>query len=286
MKTILITGINGYLGSHLAKRYCKRYQIIGLEYDCVDLYRLKDFNFKVYFSKNGIPEDLFEHNQINIVIHAATFYGKSDESDSQLLYSNTYISQSLLEKAVINKCELFINTDTVLNRFTSAYSLTKKQFTDWLIFYSKIKKIRVVNLELEHFIGPGTSSSNLITLMVQKMLVNEPVIALTKCEQYRDFLYIDDLLRVYDLMLNMYMSFNMYESFGVGSGINTNLKKIFEFIKSQTASLSILDFGAVDYRNDELMVSSVDIAPLKSMGWKAEVSVYDAIKLIIKYESN
>ncbi|MFT7666419.1 MAG: nucleoside-diphosphate-sugar epimerase [Patiriisocius sp.] len=32
LKTILITGINGYLGSKLAKRYSQEYKVIGDEY--------------------------------------------------------------------------------------------------------------------------------------------------------------------------------------------------------------------------------------------------------------
>ena len=62
MKTILITGINGYLGSNLAKRYSKKYKIVGLEYDTYDLFRIKDDQFKVFASKDGIPDALFKNH--------------------------------------------------------------------------------------------------------------------------------------------------------------------------------------------------------------------------------
>ena len=54
MKTILITGINGYLGSELAKKYDKEYNVIGLEYTLENLFRINKKNYKVYSSKNGI----------------------------------------------------------------------------------------------------------------------------------------------------------------------------------------------------------------------------------------
>ncbi len=286
MKTLLITGINGYLGSKLAIRYSDTYKIIGLEYDCTDLYRLKEYDFEVFDSKDGISDTLFKSHKIDGIIHTATFYGRNKELVSEMSYSNTYLPQLLLEKAIKNGCELFINTDTVLERFTSSYSLTKKQFGDWLIYYSKKSNIKVVNLKLEHFFGPGTSNTNFITLMIQKMLNNDSSIALTMCEQNRDFLYIDDLLRVYDFIFEIYNDFENYEDFIVGSGRNSNLKEILEFIKKETSSSSILDYGAIPYRVNELMESSNDVSRLNNLGWYAETTMNDGLIRTIKYERN
>ena len=284
MKTLLITGINGYLGSNLAKRYSNKYNIIGLEYDCTNLFRLREYDFEVFASKDGIPDALFKNHEIDGIIHTATFYGRNNESDGKMCYSNTYLPQLLLEKAIQNGCKLFINTDTVLDRFTNSYALTKKQFGDWLIYYSKNTNIRVVNLKLEHFFGPGTANTNFITLMIQKMLNNDSVIALTKCEQNRDFLYIDDLLRVYDLMLKSYNNFKSYEDFNVGSGKNSNLREILEFIKTETSSISKLDYGAIPYRNNELMESNNDVTRLNNLGWFVKIKMNDGLKSIVDFE--
>jgi len=286
MKTLLITGINGYLGSNLAKRYSKEYQIIGLEYDCADLFRLKDYQYEVFASKDGIPDELFQNYKIDGIIHTATFYGRNNESNGQMSYANMYLPQLLLEKAIQNGCKLFINTDTVLDRFTSSYALTKKQFGDWLIYYSKNSSIKVINLKLEHFFGPGTANTNFITLMVQKMLRNDAVIALTKCEQNRDFLYVDDLLRVYDLMLKNHIDFEGYENFYVGAGKNSNLKEILEFIKRQTSSLSKLDYGAIPYRFNEIMNSKNDISKLKKLDWIPTTHIEQGLGEVIKFEKN
>jgi len=284
MKTILITGINGYLGSQLAKRYAREYTIVGLEYDTINLFRLKEENFEVFASKDGIPEDLFDKYKIDGIIHTATFYGRNNESSVQMTYANMYLPQLLLENAIKNGCFFFINTDTVLDRFTSSYALTKKQFNDWLQFYANQKKIKVVNLQLEHFYGPGTSNTNFITLMVQKMLRNESPIPLTKAEQNRDFLFVDDLLRVYDLMLQNQGDFKYFEEFNVGAGKNENLKEVLEFIKANTQSNSILDYGAIPYRTNELMESNNDISRLKKLGWDAKTNIQEGLLRVIKFE--
>lgn len=46
MKKILITGINGFLGSHIAKNLRNDYNIIGLEYENKNLFRLKTSHLK------------------------------------------------------------------------------------------------------------------------------------------------------------------------------------------------------------------------------------------------
>ena len=265
MKTILITGINGYLGSCLAKRYSKEYKIIGLGYRVTNLSRLKEELIEVYFSSNGIPDELFANHSIDAIIHTATHYGRNNETNAQIAYSNMYLPLLLLEKAIQNKCSLFINTDTVLDRLTSNYALSKKQFRDWLQFYANLNSIKVINLQVEHFYGPGTNSFNFITLMVQKMLRNETIIPLTKAEQNRDFLFINDLLGVYDLMLKNYYQFQDFEEFNIGTGENTNLREILEFIKENTHSKSVLDYGAIPYRFNELMTSKNDIRKLKKL---------------------
>lgn len=284
MKTILITGINGYLGSQLAKRYAREYTIVGLEYDTINLFRLKEENFEVFASKDGIPQELFDKYKIDGIIHTAAFYGRNNESSGQMTYANMYLPQLLLEKAIKNGCSFFINTDTVLDRFTSSYALTKKQFKDWLQFYANQKKVKVVNLQLEHFYGPGTSNTNFITLMVQKMLRNESPIPLTKAAQNRDFLFVDDLLRVYDLMLENQSKFEYFEEFNVGAGKNENLKEILEFIKANTQSNSILDYGAIPYRTNELMESNNDVSRLQELGWDAKTNIQDGLLRVIEFE--
>jgi nucleoside-diphosphate-sugar epimerase len=120
--------------------------------------------------------------------------------------------------------------------------------------------------------------------MTQKMLQNEKSIPLTKAEQNRDFLFVDDLLHVYDTVLENERKFAAYETFNVGAGQNTNLKYILEYIKKQTNSSSILDFGAVPYRVNELMESNNDISKLLDLGWKPKTSIDFGLDRVIEFE--
>src|SRR4030067_3246566 len=128
METVLITGINGFLGSHIAKRLSKNYKIIGLEYSLENLFRIEGFSFPVYLSDNKSIEKIFDDYHVDIIIHTATFYGKNNEEILQIANTNLFMPFYLLDFAIKKKAKLFINTDTALDRFTSPYALTKKQF--------------------------------------------------------------------------------------------------------------------------------------------------------------
>jgi len=281
MKTVLITGINGYLGSHLAKTFASDYNIIGLEYSLNNLSRIKNCNYKVYKSSNYILDNLFNEHFIDIIIHTSTFYGRNEEDIKKLFVSNLIFPFNLLDKAIEKKCSLFVNTDTVLERFVSPYSLTKQQFNDWL--WLRRHQIKVVNMQLEHFYGPDGNDTNFITTMINRMKNNESKIDITKGEQMRDFVFIDDVVSAYNLVLNnQNLLKSDYTLFQVASGELISIKDLLFLIKEFTKSTSILNFGAIPYRENELMLSTANNSELLAIGWKPYYRIEKGLKLVCK----
>lgn len=287
MKTILIIGINGYLGSNLAIRFNERFNIIGIEYNTKNLYRIKKFGFKVYSVDEIKLKNIFKTHDIDYVIHAATFYGREGEEDQLLINSNFVIPHLILENSLIDKSITFINTDTILNKLTSPYSLTKKHFLEWLKFYSNANKIKVVNLTMEHFYGPGTSDTNFITNLTKKMLKNVSEINLTKAEQKRDFLFIEDLLKVFDIILGSHFKLNEnFIQINVASGKSICLKDIIECLRLKTKTKTKLIYGSIPYRNGEIMNSKLNIQKLKKFGWVPSVNIDEGLQMVVNYENN
>lgn len=281
MKTILITGINGYLGSHLAKALSTEYNIIGLEYSLDNLFRIANCNYKVYAAKDGISDAVFTEQTIDIVLHTATFYGKNNEDYIQMFNTNLYSPLNLLDKAIKHGCYLFVNTDTVLDRFVSAYALTKRQFHEWL--YLRKNEIKVINMQLEHFYGPGTSPTNFLSYMIDKLKNNEPKIDLTWGEQKRDFIYIDDVVNAYLTVIQKQDQLpDAYSSFQVCTNQLISIKDLMNTLKELTKSNSILNFGAVPYRENELMLSETDNSDLIKLGWKPQYSILKSLANLTK----
>lgn len=276
MKTILITGINGYLGSNLAKAFSSEYNIVGLEYSTRNLFRLTDCSYIVYSAEDGISDSIFKDQPIDIVLHTATFYGKNNELDSQLFETNLHLPIILLEMAIKYRCKLFVNTDTVLDRFVSTYALTKRHFQEWL--YLKKNEIKVINMQLEHFYGPGASSSNFITFMIEKLKRNESKIDLTLGEQERDFIFIDDVINAYLTVINKQnLQSEPYLSHQVCTNQLIKIKDLMNLLKYLTHSNSVLNFGAIPYRENELMHSVTNNTSLTQLGWNPQITIREGL---------
>ncbi|MBT7462355.1 MAG: NAD(P)-dependent oxidoreductase [Bacteroidetes bacterium] len=281
MKTILITGINGFLGSNLAERLNSNFEIIGLENSLENLFRLKDTFYKVYSSQYGKLEEVFKENRIDIIIHTATVYGRNTEGLQQIIETNFNFPSRLLDIAIKNKVSLFMNTDSALDRFVSPYALTKSQFREWLVF--RKDEIKVMNLQLEHFYGPGCSSTNFITSMINRLIINESRIDLTSGEQKRDFIYYEDIIDAFEMLINNREEIKeSYKQFELGTGVQHSVKKVLLIMKKLTGSSSDLNFGAIPFRTNEMMVSKTDISDLINLGWKPKYTIEEGLEKTIK----
>tara|TARA_Y100001958_G_C21224219_1_gene549577 strand:- start:1134 stop:1985 length:852 start_codon:yes stop_codon:yes gene_type:complete len=281
LKTVLITGINGFLGSNIAKLFSKNFNVIGLEYSKNNFNRIKDFKFKVYSVENGVPKELFTENKIDLIIHTATLYDREIEKDINIINANLFLPITILDLAIKNNCELFINTDTVLDRFTNIYSLTKHQFKDWLIF--RKKNIKVINMKLEHFYGPDSSSSNFIKKMITNLKNNVKEINLTYGEQERNFIFIDDVSSSFLTVVNNIKKIKSdFMEFQVGTNELIKIKDLMLFLKENTNSNSVLNFGAIHYRDNELMKSEINNSDILELGWRPKVKIEKGLKLCIE----
>jgi nucleoside-diphosphate-sugar epimerase len=275
MKTVLVTGINGFLGSHLAKRLSNQFRVIGIEYQTKDLFRLQGYNFKVIDSSCSSIENLFNDEYIDCIIHTATFYGRSNENIKQIAGTNLFMPFYLLDLAIKKQVKVFINTDTVLDRFVGAYALTKTQFREWLYF--RRNEIKTINMQLEHFYGKGCSASNFITTMIERLKNNETVIDLTKGEQQRDFIYYEDVISAFEVVIKKNETVTSGSIFQAGSGETISIKELMLFLKKQIGSTSLLNFGVIPYRENELMVSETNIEPLRKLGWKPDYTIKEGL---------
>jgi CDP-paratose synthetase len=274
-KTILITGINGFLGSHLAKRFSSSFKIIGLEYSLDNLFRLGDRSFKVYATANNNLEEVFEKNFIDIIIHTATYYGGKANNIPKIAETNFIVPFYLLDLAIKKNVPIFINTDTVLDRYVNPYALTKKQFLEWLYF--RRNEIKVINLQLEQFYGKESSPNNFIKVMISKLKNNEPVINLTQGDQKRNFVHIYDIVSAFQTILNNYPLDVNYSEFQVTTGNPISIKELMLLLKDMIGSSSELNFGAIPYRNNELMISKSDNTDLLKLGWEPKYNLIDGL---------
>jgi len=282
MKTILITGINGFLGSHLAKKLKEEYNIIGLEYSLENLDRISSENFLVYSSKDSL-EEIFEQNNIFAVIHAATLYRRSNTPIENIIATNILLPVKLYELANSFNVNLFVNTDSFFNNskynysYLPDYTLSKKHSIEWLKLMQG--NCKLVNMKIFHMYGPNDAPNKFVPQIVKKLQENEPYIDTTQGEQTRDFVFIDDVVSSYSYVLKSYLILPTgYIEYQVGTGKSNSIKDFILTVQKLTKSSTELRFGAVPYRENEIMESVADTSLLQNLGWISNYALKEGIK--------
>ncbi len=289
-KIIFITGITGFLGSHIARKQIEiGNSVIGLIRDNSDLFRIKNCSSKINFVKSYNNDlNLIFANGIDAVIHTATCYGRDKELASDVLEANVVLPLHLLELCLKNRVPTFLNTDTffssnnILDTYLSYYAASKRHFTEWAKLTIIDKNIKFINIRLEHLYGAEDKSSKFVNWVVKECLNNEEKIQLTKGEQKRDFIYIDDAVNAYCQILDSLANVNDgYHELGLGSGKMTSIRSFIEKVHTISGSKSKLNFGALPYRQYEQMESVADITYLKKIGWQNTIELDTGIEMLI-----
>jgi nucleoside-diphosphate-sugar epimerase len=184
-----------------------------------------------------------------------------------------------LETAISFNTDTFFNTDTVLPPDLNPYSISKKQFLDWGIYLAKRNIIRFVNIKLEHIFGAGDDESKFVTYLINNCLNNVKELNLTKGEQKRDFIHVDEVVAIYQLLLKKVKEKqDFYQEYSVGSGKAIAIRDLVEMIHRLTQSKTILNFGALPYRDGEVMFSEADTQALRYLGYIVSSDLEKSLK--------
>jgi dTDP-4-dehydrorhamnose reductase len=122
MKTILITGASGFIGSSLAKGL-KGYRLIG-----VDLNACPDTNFTLFFKgdlcNKKFAQSMFSNNSIDIIIHAAALKNvKECERQKKRAYrTNVKMTSILVDLAPPSTHFIYLSSDQVFDGKNGPYS--------------------------------------------------------------------------------------------------------------------------------------------------------------------
>ena len=289
MKSILLTGGTGFLGSALLRALITGFDVTVLKRTTSRTDRVADLLHHdrirwIDLDKTDLPE-LFTSQHFDVVLHCATNYGRGKRSILDTASANLLLPLTLLQLGIEHGVKTFINTDTVIDKRVNEYSLSKKQFLEWL--QNSAGRIQGVNIALEHFYGPFDDESKFTTMIFHKLMRREPSIDLTPGDQKRHFIYIGDVVRAFRCILDKLDNLpSGFSSFEVSTEQSISIREFVLLATSIIGNASTqLNFGAIPYRANELMDSRTDISALKALGWRPEVSLEEGIQLTIEKES-
>lgn len=288
----LVTGATGFLGSRVVRSlFSAGHEITICKRSFSDTRRIADLlgSVKVVDIDRAPVEAAFRGGggEFAAVVHCATCYGRAGEKLTDLVNTDLVYPLRLLEAAAEAGVGLFVNCDTVLPKAINAYALAKNHFREWARHIAALGKIRVSNLRLDHFFGPGDDSSKFTTFVMESCLSSQAQLDLTTGEQQRDFVYIEDVVSAVILLLQhsgeVAAPFSDYD---VGTGRPITVRAFVETVRQLTHSRIQLNFGALPYRHLEPMSINLDPRPLFAMGWVPRYSLEAGIRETLHYLSH
>ena len=290
MSKILLTGASGFLGSHLLNSFLlNNHEVVVLKRSTSNLWRIENFkqNFVSYNIDEITVDEVFKKEKPEIIVHTACSYGRKNESIVDLIKTNLIFSLEVFESAIKAKSQTFINSDSLLPKNINNYSLSKAQFSDWMKKYSN--SINIINLKIEHMYGPKDDDTKFLGWLIKNMISSsQEEIKLTSGIQKRDFIFIDDIVDAFNLIIRNKVDFKAWNELDIGTG---NFIQVREFVRkialqiegtNKKEVLNRLEFGEIPYREGEIMEPILDNSKIKKLGWLPKYNIEDGIKETLK----
>lgn len=216
MKTCLITGVAGFIGSALAKRLLDEgYRVVGidnfltglvenippgvifLEIDITDSAQLEkldsyDFDVVLHLAAQTSGEISFDDPEKDLQINAlGTLYVAqycSNRNIPRLLYASsaTVYGDAETQPILVSQCK----------QPKSYYGITKLAGEQYLRLFSE--KINITTLRMFNVYGPGQNIDNIkqgmVSIYLYYLMKGEPILVKGSKDRFRDFIYIDDVV--------------------------------------------------------------------------------------------
>jgi nucleoside-diphosphate-sugar epimerase len=279
MKYIFISGLNGFIGKHLANFFSgMNYQVYGLSRD------LKVF---LYNSQSSFSNKIVDIKEIKFDGKSAYFINScSIEFNNKELLNfynvNFFHSLKLLNFCSDNKINHFINLATTLDPLSGPYANSKNLFSSQLSYFSDFLELKALNLFLEPVFGSGMKLPRLIPYIFKSCASKETATINSSKDLLRYFIYIEDFLEAINMLIN---SSNFAESdlYIIGQKKYTIKQVVDEIINVTNSKIGTkyLDENLTDYnfQTSEKVKLFQDIFP-----WRPKTSLREGLEKIIKNE--
>jgi|GEM_PF-486373 len=298
MKTIYLIGGSGFIGKNMVRCLHNQYKILVVD-KFIDSDYLQHFpdvdTLQLDLATEMIPNT---YSTPDFIINLASIV--TAERDLGLfdgmIQSNLRVLLQLYERfANETQLKLFIQfgsseeygalgspfTETMREQPNSPYALVKQLTTNTALMLHQNYGFPAAVVRPGNLFGPLQHNSKFIPYVLNTLHRNE-VLNVTPCEQKRDFIFVDDFSALIELVLQNYTN-AAGQVINVSSGESTSLKSIIEHCKLQIGSKSIINYGAIPYRENEVMDLKCDVAKLEHLtNTKIKLNIKECLNELIK----
>lgn len=289
MRRILITGITGYLGSHLARALLPDCQVYGLVREPLNLTYMDDIAAELRLlrydgSYEGMEAALREA-QPDLVYHMAAYYtgAHGGEHVPKLVASNITLGAYLLEAMAACGCPALVYATTYMTHYQGAaycplnlYAATKQAFSDLLAYYIDAGLLSAATLVISDTYGPGDHRPKVLNTVKRASETGEKV-AFSSGNIPYDVVYIDDVTEAFCLTGEQLMQGTIQnETFQIVPESPLSLRETVEKMLQVNQLTLNAGWGERPAAQRE-MREPVRLYPTPP-GWRAEVSLEEGLR--------
>lgn len=315
MKTYLITGGAGFIGSTLADRLLKK------DYKVVVVDNFNDFynpNIKKNNVKNNLEnpnyklvkidirdelalEKVFDENKIDGIFHLAAMAGVRPSIENPLLYQqvNGIGTQTVLEQAkkhniknlvmassssVYGNCkEVPFKENFIVDFAISPYAATKKANEVMAHVYHKLFDMNIIMLRFFTVFGPRQRPDLAINKFTRLMLEGKKIPMFGDGTTSRDYTFVDDIIDgVIKSMEYEENHENVYEILNLGNSSPITLKEMINIIGKTLNINPIID--ELPMQPGDVERTYADISKAKALiGYEPKTSFEEGIKKFVEW---
>ena len=296
MKKVLIVGGTGFLGFHFAK-YC-----LSQNFEVISVSRKKPKKIRYLKKIKYIYENISNKKKVMIklkpfsdVNYVVNFGGEVEHKKLKSTFESHY-------NGAKNICDFYLNKslkkylqvgssleygksksphkEHFLLKPNSNYARAKKKATNYLLNFYKKKNFPTVVIRPYQIYGPYQDLNRLIPFVIYNCLKNKKF-PCSDGKQHRDFLYVDDFVKiVFKILINKRYN---GEVFNIGFGRACSVKKVINLITNIT-NKGNPDFGKIKLRKEENLISYPSILKVKKLiGWEPKINLIEGLSKTIKF---
>lgn len=300
MERLFLIGGSGFIGKNFVDVFDKEYEIFVFD-------RFIDEDFFSHYNAQTCRIDLVSdaipdcYPSPDYIVNLSSIVNTSDDLTlfDQLISSNLKVLLNLYEQ--YKTCEtlkLFVQFGSseeygvVATPFreetreepSTPYALVKQLVVNTSMMLYRNFKFPIMAVRPGNLFGKYQNTKRFIPYIITQLSKNEPL-NVSKCEQKRDFMYINDFVKCLNRLLDNHEN-GKGEIVNISTGQSVSLRALIDMCRDILGSRSVVNYGAVPYKANEIMDLNCSVRKYETIvGEPVDCDLRIALKECVDYYS-
>ena len=279
MERLFLIGGSGFIGKNFVDVFDKQYEIYVFD-------RYIDEEFFSHYNAQTCRIDLVSdaipdgYPTPDYIVNLSSIVNTSDDLTlfDQLISSNLKVLLNLYEQ--FKTCEtlkLFVQfgsseeygaistpfKEETREQPSTPYALVKQLVVNTSMMLYRNFKFPIMAVRPGNLFGKYQNTKRFIPYIITQLSKNEPL-DVSKCEQKRDFMYINDFVSCLNKLLDNHEKVKG-EIVNISTGKSVSLKSLIEICRKATGSVSVVNYGVIPYKANEIMDLNCSVNKYENM---------------------